>query len=154
MTVFDCANNLCEDLSGIFLAQPLFLAYVVEHVAFLGVLHDQHKRLLRLEDFEEFDDTGMSDSLEDVDLLQNLPLGELISHVLLINGLHSHFLSSQLMLAQYDLPESSFTQPLSLPIKMEVGVGVVVVLLLVIGDILFELLDLLYFASLLSYVQG
>lgn len=68
MEVLDSTDDLLEELAGLLLLQFLLLDDVVEEFAPTDELHDQEQLLGRLDDFEELDDVGVPDQLQNVNL--------------------------------------------------------------------------------------
>jgi len=95
--VGQAVDDLLEDELRIRLLQLPFPLDQPQQVSASRILHDHEQVLAALEHFKQPDDVGVLDLLEEVDLLEDLPLGEVILHVGLLDGLYRHILPRQLM---------------------------------------------------------
>jgi hypothetical protein len=97
MTVAKSIDDLLEEeVSFAFFQFSLFL-HVLKEISLACILHDHEEMLWGFEYFQQSNDVGMPDLLEDVDFLEDLCSRELIFHVRLVNGLDGYFLSCELM---------------------------------------------------------
>ena len=64
--VLDAADDLLEEFAGFGFLELLLFHDVVEELAPAHELHDQKQLLRRLDDFEQLDDIGMPDELQNV----------------------------------------------------------------------------------------
>lgn len=85
----------------------------------------------------------MLDLLEKVNLLEDLPLAEVVLHVVLFNCFDGYLLSSQFVNAQGDLSESSFADELHELVEVECGGRQLVLLLNVLLDVLDQVVSFL-----------
>ena len=94
MAVSQAMDYLLEDVLGLLFLQLLSLFDVLKQVTTSSVLHDHEEMLGRLKHFKQSNYVGVSDLLEDVNLLEDLLLREVILHVGLVNCLNCYLLAS------------------------------------------------------------
>lgn len=99
--------------------------------------------LAGLKHFQESYHIRVLDLLKQIHFLEDLPFGEVILHIRLLNGLDCHVLASQLMNAQGHFPEGAFAYQLHEFVILEGGRGQFVVLLYVGLDELNKSISLL-----------
>ena len=107
VTVSNAVHHLLEHLLRSVFVEMLSLLDVLQEVASVSILHHEEEVLGTLEHFEEADDVGVPDLLEDVDLLHDLLLGVSVLHVGLVDRLDSDLSTSELVDTEGDLPEST-----------------------------------------------
>ena len=67
VSIFDPANNLFKDFTGLFFSHSFFTYYVIKKFSIFHVFHDQEEVLGGLNDFEKLNDVWMPDQLENMD---------------------------------------------------------------------------------------
>lgn len=113
MAVGDTVDHLLENSLRCVFIQVLTLFHKLKQVATISILHDQQKVLRALEDFEQADDIGVADFLEDVDFLHYLLLGVSVLHVALVDGFDGHLSASQFVDTKSHLAKSTFSDELN-----------------------------------------
>ena len=99
--------------------------------------------LARLKHFEQPDDVGVLDLLEQVDLLEHFAFAEFVLHVVFLDRLDGHLLPSQLVHSESYLSEGSFSDQLHELVEVEGRGRQLVVLLDVRLDVLDEVVAFL-----------
>ena len=101
-----------EDGLGRLLVKPFALLDVLEEVTAPFVLHYHQEVLLALEDFEESDDAGVADLLQDIDLLEDFSSTILIFYICFVNALNRYIFPGKFMNTKRDLAKGSFSKQL------------------------------------------
>jgi len=109
MDVSQPVGDLFENELGIRFLQFSLALDQSQQVTTASILHHHQEMLARLEHFEQTDDIRVLDLLQEVDLLEHLPLAEVVLHVSLFDSLNSHLLASELMNSKSDFSEGTFT---------------------------------------------
>lgn len=143
MNVRQAVRNLLEDEFSIRLLELAFPLDESEEISSTGVLHDHEQVLAGLKDLQEPDDIGVLYLLEQVNFLEDLPLAEVILHVVLLDRLDGHLLPRQLVHSQRDLAKGSFSNELHELVEVESRGRQLVVLLDVLLDVLDQVVALL-----------
>lgn len=141
--VRQAVRNLLEDEFGIRLLELAFPLDESEEISSTSVLHDHEQVLAGLKDLQEPDDIGVLYLLEQVNFLEDLPLAEVILHVVLLDRLDGHLLSRQLVHSQRDLAKGSLSNQLHELVEVESRGWQLVVLLDVLLDVLDQVVALL-----------
>ncbi len=97
VTVSQTKHYLFENELGVALREVGHSFDEVQQISAVSVLHDHQQVLLGLEYFKQANDIRVFDLLQNVDFLENFAPAEFILHVLLIDGLNSYVLASELM---------------------------------------------------------
>lgn len=99
--------------------------------------------LTGFEDLEQSNDIGMFDLLQQVNLLEYFPLAKVVLHIVLLDSLDGDLLSRQLVDAEGDLAEGSFSNQLYELVEIQCCRRQLVVLLDVLLDVLNQVVSLL-----------
>jgi len=91
--------------------------------------------LLRLEDFEESDDAGVADLLQDVDLLEDFPPTIFIFYICFVDTLNRYIFPGEFVHAERNLAKGSFAEQLDKLVEVKRGVRNLLVLLDICLDV-------------------
>ena len=119
--VGQAVRDLLEDEFAVTLLEAATLLDQPEQVSTSSVLHDHQQVLAALEDFQEANDVGVLDLLEEVHLLEDFALGEVVLHVTLLNRLDRNILASQFVHAECDLAERTLAYQFDELVEFEGG---------------------------------
>lgn len=143
MYVSQAIGNLLEDEFGIGLLKLALPFDESKQISSAGVFHDHEQMLAGLEDFKQPDNVGVLDLLQQVDLLEDLPLTEVVLHVILLDGLYSYLFASELVYAEGHLAEGSLADQLHELVEVQGRRWQLVILLNVLFDVLYQVVAFL-----------
>lgn len=133
--VGQAVRDLFEDEFAVTLLEAATLLDQPEQVSTSSVLHDHQQVLAALEDFQEANDVGVLDLLEEVHLLEDFALGEVVLHVTLLNRLDRNILASQFVHAECDLAERTLAYQFDELVEFEGGGWQLIILRYVALDV-------------------
>lgn len=106
--VGESVEDLTEDAPGVLLLDAAAGLDELEEVSASCVLHDHEEVFVGFEDFEEADDVGVFDFLEDVDFLEDFFAVEVVFHEGFGDGFDGDVFSGELVDAEGDGAEGAF----------------------------------------------
>ena len=112
-------HYLLEDALGCVFIQALPLLHELQEVTSVRILHHKQEVFRTLEDFKEADDVGVTDFLQNVDLLHDLLLRVRVLHVAFVDGLDGNLPPCELVYSERHLAEGTFTNRLDKLVKLK-----------------------------------
>ena len=94
MTVSKSIDYLLEDCLGTLFVQPFSFLYILQQIAAARILHNHQKVLLAFKNFQKPNHARVSNLLQYVHLLENLPSTVIVLDVRFVNRLDSDFFAS------------------------------------------------------------
>ena len=143
MDVRQSIRYLFEDEFAIALFEAASLLDQLQEVPAPSVLHHHQQVLTTLEYFQKPDDIRVLYLFEQIDLLENLPLRELILHVALLNSLDGYTPPRQFVHPQCDLAKRPLAYQLYKLVELKRCSREFIVFCYIVLDVRYQLVSLL-----------